>query len=208
MVELLVVMAIILVLAGLVLATSSYVHNKGARSRAEAEIAAMSAALENYKADNGVYPRDYIDPANPPSPVPKGYVSPYNFTDNLNAKASGNPTNYESSSRFVYGMLSGDKNFDGKVNDQDKQNPSDATEPIPTTYYVFKLNALSVTKDSNGNVTAVNYVKDPFGNSYGYSTAGQLGGTTGYNPTFDHWSTCGNSDTNNPPNQSQWIKNW
>ncbi len=52
-VEVLVVMAIILVLAGLVLGTSSYVHNKGARSRAEAEIAAMSAALENYKADNG-----------------------------------------------------------------------------------------------------------------------------------------------------------
>ena len=55
-IEILVVMTIILVLAGLVLATSSYVHNKGARSRAEAEIAAMSAALENYKADNGVYP--------------------------------------------------------------------------------------------------------------------------------------------------------
>ena len=55
-VELLVVMSIILVLAGLILATSSYVHNKGARSRAEAEIAAMSAALENYKADNGIYP--------------------------------------------------------------------------------------------------------------------------------------------------------
>ena len=40
------------------MATSSYVHNKGARSRAEAEIAAMSAALENYKADNRVYPVD------------------------------------------------------------------------------------------------------------------------------------------------------
>jgi restriction endonuclease Mrr len=50
-----VVISIILVLAGLVLATSSYVHNKGARSRAEAEIAAFSAALENYKADNGIY---------------------------------------------------------------------------------------------------------------------------------------------------------
>ena len=34
-VEILVVMSIILILVGLVLATSSYVHNKGARSRAE-----------------------------------------------------------------------------------------------------------------------------------------------------------------------------
>src|SRR5687767_7849084 len=56
--ELLVVMTIILVLAGLILAASGYVQQKGARSRAEAEIAAISAALENYRADNGIYPRD------------------------------------------------------------------------------------------------------------------------------------------------------
>ena len=49
-------MSIIIVLAGLILATSGYVQKKGARSRAEAEIAAMSAALESYKADNGIYP--------------------------------------------------------------------------------------------------------------------------------------------------------
>jgi type II secretory pathway pseudopilin PulG len=60
LVELLIVMGIILVLAGLILATSNYVQTKGKRSRAEAEIAAMSAALENYKADNGVYPRDGV----------------------------------------------------------------------------------------------------------------------------------------------------
>src|SRR5882672_10588162 len=56
--ELLVVMTIIIVLAGLILATSGYVQKKGARSRAEAEIAAMSTALESYKADNGIYPTD------------------------------------------------------------------------------------------------------------------------------------------------------
>ena len=56
--ELLIVIAIIIVLAGLILATSGYVQKKGARSRTEAEIAAISAALENYKADNGIYPTD------------------------------------------------------------------------------------------------------------------------------------------------------
>ncbi|MDQ6625908.1 MAG: type II secretion system GspH family protein [Verrucomicrobiota bacterium] len=55
-IELLIVMSIIFVLAGLVLAASGYVQKKGYRSRAEAEIAAMSAALESYKADNGIYP--------------------------------------------------------------------------------------------------------------------------------------------------------
>lgn len=56
LVELLVVMAIIAILAGLVLSTAGYVQKKAARSRAEAEIKAMEAAMESYKADNGIYP--------------------------------------------------------------------------------------------------------------------------------------------------------
>src|SRR5213078_1215177 len=55
-IELLLVIIIILILAGLILSISSYVQNKGKRARAETEIAAMSAALESYKADNGIYP--------------------------------------------------------------------------------------------------------------------------------------------------------
>ena len=55
-IEMLVVIMVIFILAALVLAASSYVQNKGARARAETEIAAMSAALESYKADNGIYP--------------------------------------------------------------------------------------------------------------------------------------------------------
>src|SRR2546428_9317084 len=56
-IELLVVIAIIIILASLILSTVGYVQKKGARSRAEAEIAAMSAALESYKADNCIYPQ-------------------------------------------------------------------------------------------------------------------------------------------------------
>jgi len=56
LIELLVVIAIIAILAGLILSTAGYVQKKGATSRAEAEVAALSAALESYKADNGDYP--------------------------------------------------------------------------------------------------------------------------------------------------------
>src|SRR5258705_969383 len=56
LIELIVVVGIITILAGLVLSTAGYARKKGARARAETEIAAMSAALENYKADNAVYP--------------------------------------------------------------------------------------------------------------------------------------------------------
>src|SRR3954469_5977168 len=89
-VEVLVVMAIILVLAGLVLATSSYVHNKGARSRAEAEIAAMSAALENYRADNGIYPVDA----------------------SVDARVALDPGLYTTASLNLYKALSGDADND------------------------------------------------------------------------------------------------
>jgi len=56
LIELLVVITVIAILAGLVLQTAGYAQKKAARSRAEAEIAALSAALENYKSDNGDYP--------------------------------------------------------------------------------------------------------------------------------------------------------
>jgi prepilin-type N-terminal cleavage/methylation domain-containing protein len=56
LIELLVVITIIAILAGLVLSTAGYVQKKGARSRAEAEVAALSAALESYKLEYGMYP--------------------------------------------------------------------------------------------------------------------------------------------------------
>lgn len=68
LVELLVVIAIIAILAALVLSAAGFVQKKGARSRAEAEIAAMGAALESYKVDNGDYPintnANYNNPTN------------------------------------------------------------------------------------------------------------------------------------------------
>ena len=80
LIELIVVVTVIVILTGLVLSTVGYVQKKAARSRAETEIAAMSAALESYKADNGIYPR------NP-------------NTDGLNAQVSGNPNTPQLSER-------------------------------------------------------------------------------------------------------------
>ena len=61
LIELVLVVGIIMVLTGLVLSTVGYARKKAAMARAEAEIAAISAACENYKADNGVYPRANSD---------------------------------------------------------------------------------------------------------------------------------------------------
>src|SRR6476619_283752 len=61
LIELIVVVGIIAILATLVLTTVGYARKKAARARAETEIAAMSAACENYKADNAIYPRGNAD---------------------------------------------------------------------------------------------------------------------------------------------------
>lgn len=86
--ELLVVLTVIIVLAGLILATSGYVQNKGARSRTDVEIAAISAALENYKADNGVYPSNVDTRALDP--------------------ATTTPESYRPASSYLYSQLTGD----------------------------------------------------------------------------------------------------
>jgi prepilin-type N-terminal cleavage/methylation domain-containing protein len=177
LVELLVVMVIILILGGLILATSSYVQAKGKRSRAETEIAAMSAALENYKADNGVYPTT-------------------SETNALKPNTMGDPANatYTNASLALYMLISGDADHSA---DRSAESRS---------YFAFKPNQLSPTTQS----LAVTCIRDPFGNSYGYSTvkASVPAGADGYNPTFDLWSTGGILDPTNAPNQSQWIKNW
>jgi prepilin-type N-terminal cleavage/methylation domain-containing protein len=56
LIEMLFVLVIISVLAGLIIGGAKYAHTKAATSRAQSEIATMEMALEHYKNDNGVYP--------------------------------------------------------------------------------------------------------------------------------------------------------
>jgi type II secretory pathway pseudopilin PulG len=173
LIELVLVVGIITVLSALVLSTVGYARKKGARARAETEIAAMSAACENYKADNGIYPRDSAT------------------TDILDARTSANPSSpsYSLTSLYLYKQLSGDT--------------SGNRSPTVKSYMTFKPNML-YPADQTQNVQ---YIQDPFGYSYGYSTANQADPITpkGYNPTFDLWSTAGGTTTNDVP---KWIKNW
>lgn len=115
LIELLVVIAIIAILASLVLATSGFVQKKAATSRAEAEIAALSAALESYKVDMGDYPvgtngspnstnapttnnaflraalaPDKANPLNPLNPLNKVY---FEFSKGMGNGAAGWATN-------------------------------------------------------------------------------------------------------------------
>jgi type II secretory pathway pseudopilin PulG len=200
-IELLVVIALIIILAGLILSTVGYVQNKAARSRAETEIAAISAALENYKADNGIYPRD---------PTPNTATDKLDPRTMLDA-AGTNAAAYKLPSLVLYRATSGDRDLNRIVDSSDKTVNIDgstltpAPTDLPKTYFSFKPNQLSPSDQTQ----KIQYLRDPFGNSYGYSTAYQYDVDTninppthGYNPTYDLWSTAGSA------NQTQWIKNW
>jgi len=181
LIELILVLGIVTVLTGLVLSMAGYARKKAATTRAGAEIAAMSAACENYRADNGIYPAN-------------------SDTNTLNAQTSFNPSAYQAATLYLYNALFG----------------ATAGSRTPNTgaksYFVFKANMLFPADQTQ----AVQYIQDPFGNSYGYSTIDNPvvnpNPTPGYNPTFDLWSTAGvaPSPTPAPPatQQDQWIKNW
>lgn len=212
LIEMITVIAIIAILAGLVLAVNGVAQKKSALSRADAEIKEMSVAIENYKTDNGGYPQD------------SSSASTTDTLDPRNASIATDVTNKDGkvaqSSRFLYEQLSGDTDGDGTIgngSDTGKNYAPDFWKPT----HVYR------DKDSSGAPTGpVKYIMDPFGNPYGYSTAGLLveqdyrtqlatnpsaprpvqnsKGTQGYNPTFDLWS-CGGDTTGN---SAKWVKNW
>jgi type II secretory pathway pseudopilin PulG len=127
-------------------------------------------------------------------------------TNTLDARTNLDPlaTVYSTASLFLYERLMG------------VTTGSRSETPSSTTYFTFKANMLLPAPPSTADITAI---RDPFGNSYGYSTAANpqanptpASSPVGYNPTFDIWSTAGiaPSPTPTPPatQQNLWIKNW
>ncbi len=184
--ELLTVVAIIIVLAGLILSGMGYAQQKSASERARAEIAALSLAIEAYKIDFGDYPR----------------FSNSGTGTNTNSLAPGStvaPTNaaYIQNATILYQALVGDTTGSG------------ITSTNQRAYFQFKADMLSSgTTPASGST----YVIDPFGYAYGYSTLANHLATSGsapnpaaYNPTFDLWSTGGQTLGTGT---GKWIKNW
>ena len=56
LIELMAVITIIVILAGLVVGGLGFVNDRQAKEKAKVQIALLSKAIEEYKLDNGVYP--------------------------------------------------------------------------------------------------------------------------------------------------------
>ena len=203
LVEMLTVMAVIAILASLVVSVNAFAHKKAALVRTEGEIKTMVAACEGYKADFGDYPRD-VEPKGGPA-------------ENLDPRTDGDPTakKYQKACLVLYKALSGDENANGKSKDK--------------PYCEFRPDQLQKVPGSS----AIQYLRDPFGNSYGYSTAGAVAeqayrdklradptaqrpsgnSIKGFSPTFDLWSTGGVISKATDPaalntDRKRWVKNW
>ncbi len=135
------------------------------------------------------------------------------YTDTLCPVLDGDPrkTKYQDACLVLYKSLSGDSEANGK--------------PKEKSYCEFRPDQLK--KNPSGEIQ---FIQDPFGNSYGYSTTGaateELYRTQlekkadaarpkksgGFNPTFDLWSTSGvissETDVALNPARKQWSKNW
>ena len=221
LVEMLTVMAVIAILAGLIVQVNAFAHRKAALVRAEGEIKTMVAACESYKGDFGGYPRDL-------GPGGNGKDS---WTDDLDPRKDGDPgkAKYQDACLVLYKALSGDAKPG-----VDASTPATRTEkpdgkPETKGYCEFRPDQLS--KSSSGEIR---FIQDPFGNSYGYSTAGakteedyreavQKDPSTarpsgekqqGYSPNFDLWSTGGvvnktaKGEQELNADRKRWIKNW
>ena len=217
LVEMLTVLAIIVILTSLVVSVGGYVQKKSALARATGEISMLVSACESYKGDNGNYPRD----------VPTG-ANATSVTDLISPKVDFIPTSakYAASSLFLYKELSGDKTG----------GPSNKPDGIPDDgqpRYLKDVQAgiLKVTKQAgSNNIASVDYLKDPFGFPYAYSTGAAKDEQTyqatilknpvmrntlarptgnalhGFNAgSFDLWSTGGDTKGKGP---DVWVKNW
>lgn len=196
LIEMLVVMAVIGLLAAIILNVNGLVQSKAAKTRALGEIQALEAGIGNYKAENGSVPQEPV-------------------TDDLDPRTKFDPKDYKTASLALYKALSGDLNANGR-------NEPNANPPEPKSYLsdFFTPNRMG-TNGTVGTANYVTFIKDPYGNPYGYSTKAAANEQVfradtstprkvgGYNTTFDLWSTSGKTapvaggDVTN-----QWIKNW
>ena len=213
LIEMLVVMAVIAILASIILSVNGYAQKKSAMIRAEGEIAAMSAACASYQGDFGSYPQDSSGD-----------------TDALCPYLHGDPSvsEYQKGSIALYKALSGDAKPGSDP--EPPAGPNDKPDGRSETKAYFEFRPAQLQKNAAGEVQ---YIKDPWGNAYGYSTNASTAeatfrrkleknpntirptvgkGSAGYNPTYDLWSTGGVLSKNTAealePDRKRWVKNW
>lgn len=167
LIELMAVITIIVILAGLVVGGLGFVTERQAKEKAKVQMALISKALEDYKSDMGTYPA----------------------TTNIASPTKGAGTN--GSSAILYNALF----FEGWEYAKNPSR-ADTTPPKATKIYLADLDPLStkqgwVITQTTGDPKTGMVITDPWGNQYCYRTAVDKDGKSNaatQNPDFDLWS--------------------
>ena len=180
LVELLVVITIIITLAGISVGIFNGAQARANRDRARAEIAAMEAALDAYRADYGGYP---------PFSVTSGSKPPEDY---FNPTTTGSTNTYQGVGTNLYQTLCVLSTNSTKMYLEPKQN---------------QLGGIA----AGGGRTNF-FLKDPWGNAYGYSASADVfanpnaGGTNLKRAMgVSIWSTAGNITATAT---NKWITNY
>ena len=173
LIELMVVITIIIVLAGIVIGGMGYVNEKQARSKAQIQIGLLSKAIEEYKLDLGRYPGDAQNTAAAGTGITSQLYADL-YYEGYDYSKKSNPDTWE---KTVGGV---------KV-------------PKATRIYLPELDPISskqgwVDPASGSTPPASTKINDPWGNEYRYRK-----GNNAENPDFDLWSMGkdGKTDTSN-----------
>lgn len=175
LIELMAVITIIVILAGLVVGGLGFVNERQAKEKAKVQLALITRALEEYKLDIGSYP-------------PTANVS-----GNLTTNGSNNSSALYTA--LFYEGFEFNKTATPPAN-WVKTVGSNTAFPKATKIYLPELDPTSSKQGWVDPVTGAvppltALIKDPWGNQYCYRTATNEAGsanTASQNPDFDLWS--------------------
>jgi len=166
LIELLAVITIILLLAGLVVGGLGFAQDKQNRDKAKVQIALLEKAIEDYKFDNGKYPGDANSPIDGNISEQLYEVLFYEGYDyNLKSSGGSPPDPWE-------------KTINGVTVSKSKKIYLADLDPRST-----KQGWVEAAPDTSAAPKENLKITDPWGNTYRYRI-----GTNAQNPDFDLWS--------------------
>lgn len=182
MVELMTVIGIMVVLAGLLVASLPGVQSRVNRQKVEAFIAELEGGLASYQIDHGIYPQ------NPPS------------GDRDQSGILG--------AQVLYKHLSGDWNLDGEVDSKLSGDSKDEKVYVPKLAMAQNEGSGDARASDIGGYMVI----DAYGNPIRYlAEPPNLKPTERNremrNPTYDLWSIT-DAEPGDPSDEAKYITNW
>lgn len=181
LIELMAVITIIVILAGIVVGGLAFVQDRQAKNKAQVQMALIAKSLEEFKLDNGFYP--------PGMAGDKGGIGPADNVDPTTKAAA------ITQSRALFTALYWDTDYDGTGAVKGNGERDDPDQKI----YLADLDPGSNKQGWIVGTGATAYIADPWGFPYAYRSAVQKDGTPfgpTQNPDFDLWSFGKDSKSN------------